>query len=49
MGWGVWVYVVAVAVYGYVVVVPAQGRKIVRMVAAAVCETSDVVRLEPVA
>ncbi len=48
MWWGVWVYPVAVSVDGYMVVVPAQGGEIVRMMCAAVRESGDVVGLEPV-
>jgi hypothetical protein len=46
--WGFGVYPVAVAVDGNMVVVPAQGGKVVRMMAAAVCETFDVVRFKAV-
>ena len=49
MWWGVWVYPVAVSVDGYMVVVPAQGGEVVRVMCAAVCESGDVVRFKPVA
>jgi hypothetical protein len=42
------VYVVAVAVDGNMVVVPAQGGKIVWIVAAAICEPGDVVGFKAV-
>jgi hypothetical protein len=48
VGWGVWVDVVAVAVDGNMVVVPAKCGEVVRMVAAAICEPGDVVGLEAV-
>ena len=49
MWWGVWVYPVAVAVDGDMVVVPAEGCEVVRVVATAVGEPCDVVRFKPVA
>jgi hypothetical protein len=49
LGWGVGVYAVSGAVDGDVVVVPAQRRQVVRVVAAAGSPGDDVVGLEPVA
>jgi hypothetical protein len=49
VGWGVGVYLVAVAVDRNVMVVPAQRGEVVRVVAAAVRESGDVVGLEAVA
>jgi hypothetical protein len=43
-----WVDVVAVAVDGNMMVVPAQGDEVVRMVGSSVCKPTDVVGLEAV-
>jgi hypothetical protein len=48
VGWGLWVYLVPIAVNSDMMVVPAEGGKIVRVMAAAVCETGDVVRFKAV-